>query len=264
VQTAYCVTNSGEDFCHCSDFSGCAYKLIAKGTGAKLVCKTGVADAGCAAAGPTTTTTIAVTTTTTSTTSTTVASAFDGPAFPPVGGDAMADVVGNAQAAGGADVSYHSFSPTTWTALYFGPWAGALPAAGLDGSNHALPFAGISGAGDSIGTWQGTTGWTDPSDSTFYPSVPIRLTLTITDPPAGIAWELSTGVPDLDPGPGSGIGAVIDIAPSGTVVDPYTVKFEFMADIPTDGSGFIPLSSIPQLGGGLTTSSVSTGFYSQP
>jgi hypothetical protein len=95
-------------------------------------------------------------------------------------------------------------------------------------------------------------------------SVPIRLTLTITDPPAGIAWELSTGVPDLDPGPGSGIGAVIDIAPSGTVVDPYTVKFEFMADIPTDGSGFIPLSSIPQLGGGQTTSSVSTGFYSQP
>jgi hypothetical protein len=56
---------------------------------------------------------------------------------------------------------------------------------------------------------------------------------------------------------------VIDIAPAGTVGD-YTVKFEFMADIPTDAFGFIPLSGIPQQGGGQTQTSVSTGFYSQP
>jgi len=258
VQTAYCVTNSGEEFCHCSDFSGCAYKLIANDTGAKLVCKSGVADAGCSALGAPTTTT-----TTTSTTSTTATTIFAGPSYPPDGGSVTADIVGNSQAAGGADVSYHSFSPTSWTALYFGPWSGSFPAAGLDGTFHTLPFAGISGAGDTIGTWQGTTDWTDPSDSTTYNNVPIRLTLTITAPLSGLAWELSTGIPGLDPGPGSGIGAVIDIAPAGTVGD-YTVKFEFMADLPTDAFGFIPLSSVPQLGGGQTTSSVSTGFYSQP
>jgi hypothetical protein len=258
VQTAYCVTNGGDEFCHCSDFSGCAYKLIAKGTGAKLVCKSGVGDAACTALGAVTTTT-----TTTSTTSTTATTIFAGPSFPPDGGTVTADVTGNAQGPGGADVSYHSFSPTAWTALYFGPWAGALPGAGLDGSLHSLPFAGISGAGDTVGTWQGTTSWTDPSDSTTYPNVPIRLTLTITAPLSGLAWEPSTGVPGLDPGPGSGIGAVIDIAPAGTVVD-YTVKFEFMADIPTDAFGFVPLSGIPQQGGGQTQTSVSTGFYSQP
>jgi hypothetical protein len=52
VQTAYCVTNGGEEFCHCSVFSGCAYKLVAGDTGAKLVCKNGTADAGCSAIDP--------------------------------------------------------------------------------------------------------------------------------------------------------------------------------------------------------------------
>ena len=73
VSTAYCVTNDGETNCHCSTFTGCAYKLIAGDTGAKLVCKTGTADGGCAAAPPppTTTTTSTSSTTTTSTSSTT-------------------------------------------------------------------------------------------------------------------------------------------------------------------------------------------------
>lgn len=67
VETAYCVTNDGETNCHCSTFSGCTYKSIAAGTGAKLVCKNGTGDAGCAALGPATTTT---TTTSTSTSTT--------------------------------------------------------------------------------------------------------------------------------------------------------------------------------------------------
>jgi hypothetical protein len=50
VQTAYCVMNGGERYCHCSDFTGCTYKPIASGTGAKLVCHSGVADALCPAA----------------------------------------------------------------------------------------------------------------------------------------------------------------------------------------------------------------------
>lgn len=47
VSTSYCVTNGGEQTCHCSEFTGCAWKPVAKGTGAKLVCKHGSGDAGC-------------------------------------------------------------------------------------------------------------------------------------------------------------------------------------------------------------------------
>jgi len=50
VFTAYCVNNEGEQNCHCSEFTGCAHKGIAGGTGAKLVCKTGVGDPACQAA----------------------------------------------------------------------------------------------------------------------------------------------------------------------------------------------------------------------
>jgi hypothetical protein len=49
VQTAYCVTNGGEENCHCSNFDSCTYKLIAAGTGAKLVCKAGTGDPACSA-----------------------------------------------------------------------------------------------------------------------------------------------------------------------------------------------------------------------
>jgi hypothetical protein len=92
-------------------------------------------------------------------------------------------------------------------------------------------------------------------------NVPIQLTVTVTAPPSGIAWLTSTGIPGLDPGPGSGIGAVIDVAPGGTATD-FTVKLEFTADIPTDMSGFVALSTVPQIGGGLTITSFSGGFYS--
>lgn len=61
VQTAYCVTNGGEETCHCSAFTGCAYKLIADETGAKLVCKTGAADPACVAAPVSTVTTTTTT-----------------------------------------------------------------------------------------------------------------------------------------------------------------------------------------------------------
>lgn len=49
VVTSYCVTNDGATFCHCSQFANasCSWKSIAGGTGAKLVCKGGVADGDC-------------------------------------------------------------------------------------------------------------------------------------------------------------------------------------------------------------------------
>jgi len=47
VAVAYCVTNGGEENCHCAVAQNCAYKSIAGGSGAKLVCKGGAADAAC-------------------------------------------------------------------------------------------------------------------------------------------------------------------------------------------------------------------------
>jgi hypothetical protein len=51
VHTACLVDNGQDESIHCSTFTGCAYKLIAAGTGAKLVCKTSTADPTCAALG---------------------------------------------------------------------------------------------------------------------------------------------------------------------------------------------------------------------
>jgi len=52
LYTAYSVDASGQTDTFCSEFSGCVYKVIGGGTGRKLVCKGGVADATCAAAAP--------------------------------------------------------------------------------------------------------------------------------------------------------------------------------------------------------------------
>jgi hypothetical protein len=205
-----------------------------------------------------TTSTTTITTTTTSTTETTI---FAGPAFPPVGGNVEFGFTGSPPEAGGADVSLFNFTPTTWTALYWGPFDQNAPAAGLDGQNHVLStFLGISGVGNTVATWEGTSPWTNPGDNTVY-QVPIRFTLTITA--GGLFFEPSTGIPGLDPGPGTGIDVVINVAPGGTATN-FTTNWAFSADIPTDASGFIPLSSVPTLGGGLTVNSFGGGFYSQP
>jgi hypothetical protein len=94
--------------------------------------------------------------------------------------------------------------------------------------------------------------------------VPIRLTITLVSPPSGVLWVDSTTVPGLDPGPGTGIGAVVDVAPAGTAQQ-FTVKFQYSADVPTDDpTGFIPLASIPTTGGGQVQTSFGGAFYSQP
>ena len=210
-----------------------------------------------------TTSTSSTTSSTTSTSGPTTTTLFAGPAFPPVGGSVMYNFSGNSQAAGGADLALFDFSPTTWTALYWGSWtAPSLPTAGLDGSQHALSFVGISG-GDTIVTWQGTTPWTNPGDMMVY-VVPIRLTITLVTPPSGVVWVDSTTITGLDPGAATGVGAVVDVAPSGTAQN-FTVKFEYTADVPTDDpTGFIPLGNVPTTGGGLTVTSFSGAFYSQP
>jgi len=81
VRTAYCVTNDGQEFCHCSEFTGCRFKLIGGATGAKLACKTGSGDGPCSALTPTTTSTTAPSTTTTTTLP--AGDTFDGVALDP-------------------------------------------------------------------------------------------------------------------------------------------------------------------------------------
>jgi len=142
---------------------------------------------------------------------------------------------------------------TTWTELYWGPWAGALPTAGLDGVAHSLTLSGISG---TTATWAGTTNWTDPNTSTLYTNVPIELRINVSGLGA-TPWVLSTSISGLDPGPGAGTGAVVDN--SASALD-FAANVQFLADIPTDGSGnFIALNSV--LTAGSTNSSFSGGFY---
>jgi cysteine-rich repeat protein len=49
ADTAFCVDNGSIPDCFCSTFGTCAWKSIAGGTGAKLVCRTGTGDATCEA-----------------------------------------------------------------------------------------------------------------------------------------------------------------------------------------------------------------------
>jgi hypothetical protein len=192
----------------------------------------------------------------------TCVTSFAGPAFPPDGGNVDFNFTGDANTAGGSQLAFSNFSPTSWTALYWGAASGDLPTAGLDGSLHSLSFGGISG-GNTIVTWQGTSPWTDPSDNSVH-IVPIQLTITLITPPSGVVWTDSTTISGLDPGAGTGTGAVVNVAPSGTAQN-FTVQFEYQADIPTDDpTGFIPFSNVPQTGGGLTVESFDGGFYSQP
>jgi hypothetical protein len=179
-----------------------------------------------------------------------------GPSFPPDGGTVGFSFTGAPSPGdpGGTTVNFTGFVPdTTWTELYWGPSSASLPKAALDGSLDALTLSGIAG---TVATWAGTTGWTDTVTSTFYPSVPIELRITVTGLGA-TPWVLSTSIPGLDPGPGTGIGAVVDNSVSWL---DFSANVQFLADIPTDGIGnFIALNSVPAGGG--TLSSFAGGFY---
>jgi hypothetical protein len=86
------------------------------------------------------------------------------------------------------------------------------------------------------------------------------MTITVTRL-GGAPWVTSTSVPSLDPRPGTGIGAVVD---NSSKVN-FSANVQFLADIPTDGSGnfinFIALNDVPVLAG-QTNSSFTGGFYS--
>jgi hypothetical protein len=107
-----------------------------------------------------------------------------------------------------------------------------------------------------MATWAGTTSWTNPDTGTLHLGVPIQMRVTITGLGA-TPWVLATSIPGLDPGVGNGIGAVVDNSGAAN----FTANVQFLADIPTDGSGnFIAINSV-RVGGGLARSSVAPAFY---
>jgi hypothetical protein len=176
-----------------------------------------------------------------------------GPVYPAPGGNGFSVISGsNAGNVGGITVEYNGFSiPGGISELYWGPDAGFPPTASLDGSPDTLTFSGISG---TTATWAGTTSWTNPDDLVFYPSVPVELRITLSGL-GGAPWVLSTSIPDLDPGPGAGTGAVtINLAPGGPT---YQANLAVLANV---GAGFVALNSINN-GGGQTTNSFTGGFY---
>jgi PEP-CTERM motif len=181
-----------------------------------------------------------------------------GPSFPPDGGSVNFAFSGGPSPndAGGLSVAFTSFVlPGSTLALYWGPSSAFLPTAGLDGIAHSLTLSSISG---TSATWAGTTDWTDPSDSTTYNGVPIEMVIDISLLGAN-PWVLSTSVTGLDPGAGTGIGAVVDDSAGAD----FTANVQFLADIPTDGAGnFIALNDVLTSPGGMTNSSFTGGFYS--
>jgi hypothetical protein len=152
-------------------------------------------------------------------------------------------------------VNFSAFDPnTTWSRLYWGRSSLASATAGLDGAPHLMTFSSFSG---TTATWTGTTSWTNPATGSITASVPLRMTITVTGLGAN-PWVTSGSVPSLDPGPGTGIGAVVNNAAQVN----FSANIQFLADIPTDGSGnFIALNTVPALAG-QTNSSFTGGFYS--
>lgn len=178
-----------------------------------------------------------------------------GPSYPPDGGSVSFSGSGLAGDVPGATFSFTSFalSPAAID-TYWGPWSSTAVTASLDGSPDTLSFASISG---TTARWTGTTSWTDPDTSSVYASTLIELLITVTGLGSS-PWVASGSVPGLDPGPGSGIGAVVDTA-DGT---DFSANLRFRAYHPVT-SVWTAINGFEQpLGSpGLTTSSFSGGFY---
>lgn len=184
-----------------------------------------------------------------------------GPSYPPDGGtvDFSASGAGSPGDSGGRNFHFSNFTETSgWTDLYWGMDSNYLPEAALDGSLDSLSFTSFLG---DTAIWSGTTDWTDASTSISY-TVDIRFVATVSGL-GGTPWQLSSSVPDLDPGAGAGMAVVVE---NSDGLD-FSVNFQFLADIPTDGSGnFIALNDVmqPPSPGGQTQSSFGSAFYTTP
>src|SRR5262249_31059949 len=156
-------------------------------------------------------------TSTSSTTTTTLA----GPGVPGVNFanvTATQSGAGSPGDSGGRNVAFTAFAPPTWSKLYWGSSSSPLPRASLNGVFVTLPFVSASG---TTATWQSNAvTWTNPQTSVTTSTNKIKLTIMITS--GAVSWANSTSFAGLDPGPGTGIGGAINVAPSGTAIN-FTV-----------------------------------------
>jgi hypothetical protein len=174
-----------------------------------------------------------------------------GPAYPPPGGVSFSTSGGPSPGdPGGLNFIFTVFDPTAFKALWWGPQNQTAVAAGLNQTPHTLTFSSISGA---TATWTGTTDYRVPPSGNLV-NVPVRCDITVTGMGSN-PWVLSTSVPGLDPGVGTGIGAVV---PNPSGLD-FTATIEFKAYV---GGSYIPLNTVPQLPGPIrTVSSFAGGFF---
>lgn len=179
-----------------------------------------------------------------------------GPSYPPDGGSVSVAFGGALPGdPAGRDLIFSGFSLSPAAIdTYWGPNSSYPITASLDGSPDVLSFDSITG---TTARWSGTTSWTNPDTSTSYPSVEIELLITVTGLGAA-PWILSSSVTGLDPGPGTGIGAVVDTL-DGT---DFTANLRFRAKHPTTSAWTaINVFEQPPSPPGLTTSSFGGAFY---
>ena len=179
------------------------------------------------------------------------ASAITQYSYPPPGSPSFAGG-GSAGNAGGLSWTFSGWNTAEYLDLYVGT---GFHAAGLDGVEHELVFAGISGQSVS---YTGTTPYTSPGGTLPAGGYVIPLTMTVTLSGYGATpWSPAGGVENvatLDPT----IGAVANITPG---LD-FTLNFLIEATLP--GIGVVALNSVQQAAGppfDQTRSSVGTAWF---
>ena len=175
-----------------------------------------------------------------------------GPVFPAPGGTTfVAGGQPSAGDAGGRDFNYSNFDSSQFSDLWWGPNSSFLPSAGLNGTANQFTSFSISG---TTATWTGTTAWT--AGGVFTDTIPWELRIQVTGLGAN-PWVTSASVPGLDPGAGTGIGAVVNNA-SGL---DFSANLQFLANT---GGGFQAMNDITPQFTGRTRTSVGTAFYYEP
>lgn len=175
-----------------------------------------------------------------------------GPVYPPPGGVTFSSSGGSAGNAGGVNFNFSSFSPGSFSELYWGASSSNLPSAGLDGILHAMNFISFSG---TQATWETTSNWYNPS--TFLTtSETIRLTITISG--LGATPWVSANAPAV--GLPAALGAVVD----DSLGSNFVANIAFT--VPTEGG--LALNSLQQLPScnsqSCAQSNFGGGFYYEP
>jgi len=175
----------------------------------------------------------------------TPAAAIIGPVYPPPGGVDFATSGGQAGDPGGINFHFTNFDPGQFSELYWGPASADAVLLTLNGgpADDILAFSSVSG---NAAEWTGTS---------FYANagvdVPTRFTLTITG--LGANPFVDAGSVGADPG----IGVLAD---DSAGLD-FTANLLFEALVQGTWQA---VNTLPQPGGGYTSTSFSGGFFYEP